>query len=353
MELNKNEKKRNILIGVGIGFVLVGAGTGIYMSINQDKQESSHQEGEELNKNFFAYTKDGVVSLYHTEKKQALSTLDLKKLKTNQAVDENVEYIYSKSEDLKELYAYNDSEKTFYRISVKGNEIVGQKIYTDESLSSFKEFKVIDNQLLILSKDKKHIIHVNLSENNTKQELELNGAVTLFTVKNDVLYYAYDNQLGQFNLKNNEHSTIQLGDKSVDYAFSKDKLYVLNAFGSHLNNSILMEIDLSNMLVNDLVELKSNQNAIFTQMVDGDFLYVGQIKTSKENKKEDVVLPIKTKSLSKKEKISDIPFHPNAIELDDFVYEYNDGQVEIYSLEYGDLVKEIQVDKAVDIMPLS
>ncbi|PLS19654.1 hypothetical protein CVD28_04355 [Bacillus sp. M6-12] len=272
-------------------------------------------------------------------------------------VDENSVYLYSKSEDFKTLYAYSDIEQTFYSVTEKDKKIEAKVLFTATDLKGVKDFKVTsDNKLYVVFEDGTKVREFDLSTNKQTKEYKLQGTSDLFAVRDGFLFYTFADKLGKIDLKNGEEQSVLLGDKSTDFVFTKDKLVILNDFGSKMDNSVLMKINPTDLKVDDLVELKSNENAILSEEVDTETVLVGQIsKTTdldKKVKKEPVVLPIKLSNLQKDLFVKKVPFDKNALEVDGFIYEVKDGTTTVYSAQNGQVSKEIDVDNATKIMPL-
>lgn len=276
--------------------------------------------------------------------------------KTVKKVDENAVYLYSESEDYKKLYAYNEIEKTFYVVSVDGDKVNGEIIATVPDLKGVKDFKVVENKLYVVFEDGTKVREINLSDNKHVKEYKLQGIADLFAVRSGFVYYTFADKLGKLDLANGEENTVLLGDKSTDYVFTKDNLYILNQFGSKLDNSTILKINPSDLKVDDLVELKSNENAILSEEMDSEKILVGQIikitDLNKKVKKENVVLPIKLNNLQKDLFVKNVPFDKDAFEVDGFIYEVKDGTASIYSATNGERTKEIDVEKATKVMPL-
>jgi hypothetical protein len=271
-------------------------------------------------------------------------------------VDENAVYLYSKSEDFKTLYAYNDIEQTFYSVSEKDKKIEAKVLFTAENLPNVKDFKVVENKLYVSFENGEKVKEINLSDTSKTKEYKLKGTADIFAVRDGFFYYTFADQLAKINLADGEEKTILLGDKSTDYVFTEDNLFILNEFGSKLDNSVLIKVNPKDFKVDDLVELKSNQNAILSEELDTNNIMIGQIsKTTDLDKKvveEPVVLPINKSNLGKELFVKDIPFDKTALEVDNFIYEVKEGTTSIYSGTNGKVVKEIKVGEATKIMPL-
>jgi hypothetical protein len=294
----------------------------------------------------------------HSETEEATSPAPVTET-TNQTVQNmngETMYLYSKSEDFKTLYAYNDAEKSFYRVSVKDKKIEAKPLITIETLQGVKDFKVIKDTLYVVWNNGLNLKEIPLSNPQQMKDFSLKGNVDIWAIHNGYFFYTYKDKLGKLNLKDNTQTDILLGDKSLDYVFTKDKLYILNKFGSKLDNSILIKVNPSDLKVDDLVELKTNENAILSEEKDTETILVGQMTKltdlNRNVKKTPVILPIHASNLQKERFVKNIPFDKNALELDGYVYVLKDGKVLIYSSVSGNLIKEIRVEDATKFMPL-
>lgn len=287
---------------------------------------------------------------------EAIKEPTIEKVKIVKKVDENAVYLYSKSEDFKTLYAYNDIEESFYKISEKDKKISGELMVSVSDLKNVKDFKVIKNTLYVLYDNGNKVKEIQLDKKQKRKEFQLTNTAELFAVRNSSIFYTYKDQLAKIDVESSKETTILIGDNSIDYLFTEDNLYLLNSFGSKLDNSVLVKVNPSKMNVEDLVELKSNQNAILSESIDTSTIIVGQISKTKnvDNTilEKEVLLPIKPSNLKKEAYVKDVPFDKNALELDGYVYEVKDGSTSIYSATNGEFVNEIDINKATSIMPL-
>ena len=276
--------------------------------------------------------------------------------KTVKKVDENAVYLYDKSDELTVLYAYNDIEKTFYSVTEEEGKVKGEILFALPDVEGVNEFKVVDGKAYILHAGKTKMTEISLDNPAKKKEQTLQGEVDLFTVRDGIIYYTFADQLGKLNMSDGEHEQLLLGDKSTDYVFTTDHLFILNTFGSKLDNSVLMKINPLEMNVEDLVELKSNENAILSEQEDTENVLVGQVvkikELDKEVRKEQVVLPVNTKNLQKELFIKDVPFNQEAFEVDGFIFEVAKGVTTIYSATNGQKAVEIDVKEATSVMPV-
>lgn len=269
-------------------------------------------------------------------------------------VDESAVYLYSKSDDMKTLYAYNDIEKTFYSVNDEDGVLKGKVVFEMPDIEGINEFKVVDGKLYILHSDKTKMTEVSLDNPVQKKEQTLQGEVDLFTVRDGIIYYTFSDQLGKLDMGDGKHEELLLGDKSTDYVFTADHLFVLNTFGSKLDNSVLMKVNPFEMKVEDFVELKSNHNTILSEQSVSENVLIGQVVKIKERDKkvreEHAVLPIKMDNLKKELFIKDVPFNQDAFEVDGFIFEVTDGVATIYSATNGQKAIEINVKEATDLM---
>lgn len=271
-------------------------------------------------------------------------------------VDENAVYLYSKSEDFKTLYAYNDIEESFYKLTEKDKKVSGELLTSISGLKNVKDFKVVKNTLYVLYDNGNKVKAIQLDKNKKTKEFSLTNTAELFAVRDGFIFYTFKDKLAKIDVSNAKESTILIGDNSVDYLFTEDNLYLLNKFGAKLDNSVLVKVNPSDLKVEDLVELKSNQNAILSEAVDTSMIILGQISKTKnvDNtiSEKEVLLPVKAKNLKKEAYVRDVPFDKNALEIDGYVYEIKEGTTSIYSATNGELRNKVDIKKATSIMPL-
>lgn len=271
-------------------------------------------------------------------------------------VDDDAVYLYSKSEDFKTLYAFNDIEQAFYSLSSNGKKIEATVFFTGHDLKGVQDFKVVDGKLYIVFDYGKKVREIDLSNEKYTKEYVLKGAPDIFAVRNGFFFYTYADKLGKLDLSNGDDRSVLLGDKTIDYLFTQDKLYLLNEFGSQLDNAVLIKVNPSDLKVDDLVELKTNENTILSEDKNTETVLVGQrtkLKQLDKNvKKTPVVLPVKANSLQKELFVKGVPFDREAFEVDGFIYEVKEGAASIYSSSNGEKAIEVDVKEATKVMPL-
>ncbi|WCK56958.1 hypothetical protein PP175_27595 (plasmid) [Aneurinibacillus sp. Ricciae_BoGa-3] len=264
-------------------------------------------------------------------------------------------YLYSKSDDLTSLYAFNDTEKTLYQLSMKGNKIEAKTLLTVSNLPKVSDFKVVNGYLYVLFSNGQSVERIDLANPQKTKQYSLKGKADVWAIKGDYLYYTFGDKLGKINGENGQEMDIAIGEKAQDYLFTKDKLFLLTEFGSKMNNSVLLKVNPTDLKIDDLVEMKTNVNTLLSEQPDTQSVYVGEITSLKDVNgkvnKTPVVLPVNPHSLNKGTYIKHIPYDGKGVEIDGYIYEHQDGKVAVYTTN-GDMVKALRIDKSAEFMPL-
>lgn len=282
-----------------------------------------------------------------------LITKPITKVDANEKMVElskDTSFIYYKSCELNTLYAYNDESKTFYSVSFKDDKLEVNNILTDFEINGVNNFQIVNNVIYYLMENNKDIKTITLS-NLSYSTITLKGKVSSWTVKDNIIYYTYDNMIGKIDTNTNEQLNALLGDMSEEIFFSNDNLYVLNVFGSGNNDSILIQLSSKNLTVESIVRLGSDTNVILSSSVSNK-VYIAQtdktIQLSKVITEEPKILPIDLETMEKEKAIKDVSINSTSIENNGYFYVLENKKLSIYST-VGNTVKMIDVD-GIDFM---
>lgn len=223
-------------------------------------------------------------------------------------------YLYSTSKDHKVLYAYLKNRKTFYIVSANDYKFEVKTLLTCSNMPSFMEFKVTEDNIFALSIDKTSIIKLPINAQTAPILYHFEAPIDVWEASNNYLYYCHGEALEQLNLLTNKNYTTQLGDISEDIFLLNNKLYVLNQFGSGLENAILIKMNSSNLLVEGLVELKNKNNIVF-QNVNNNIIYIGQEADTTSN-----VISIPTESFEINEETFVLTYKTKPINIQNFIF---------------------------------
>lgn len=261
-------------------------------------------------------------------------------------LDDSTVFYYVKSDDLKALYAYNDTTKSFYKIAVSDDKINATVLVTDFDLANIKDYRIDDENVYILTDEDNKITYLTISKPSTRDEYVLEGNLDVWTIDDGYLYYTYSDRLGKFDFADQSQIDIDLGDKSIDIFIKDNKLYVLNNFGSKLDNSVLFKINPNDLKADDLIKLNNNENVIISKNNDG-YIYVGQIhkRTSleKEEIRTPVLAPISIVNLKEENKIKPFEYTEETMGVFDRIFVMDEDIINIYDTK-GHLIKNMTVN---------
>lgn len=263
-------------------------------------------------------------------------------------------YLYFDDINQKALFVYNNNTKTIYKVTVADNKLNVQEVGQNNEFVVAKGIYATTDFILLAENGTPNLQIYDIG-NKAVRNIELQGILTNWVVQGDELYYTYGNRLGKFNLKNNEQRDVLLGDESIDMILLQDKLYILSAFGSQVENSLLMKVDPSELKVDDFIELKSNMISILSKGED-DKLYIGRIEREKdltgEVKETPKITLINTKHLAMESNKWEMPYSDESAGYNSHLYMLKDGKLSIYPLNSTDPVQSIHVSgEAFMIVP--
>jgi hypothetical protein len=260
---------------------------------------------------------------------------------------------YSKSEETNTLYAYNDISKSFYSITSENGKLKANVLFTNSSIQGLIDFKIIEGDIYYLFNNGNSVNKVTLSNPYSLKTINLEGITDCWTVKDNVLYYSFNDNLSKIDLTNDEKTNILIGDKTLDMFFVNDTLFVLNTFGSKENNSILLKIDTADLNVDKILELNNSDNFILS-VENKSVAYLGQIeKTTELNKnitKNKVVASVDLNLMELKQSFKNIDFNKTVSGTTGYIYVLNDSNVNIHNTK-GNIEKSFSVE-GNNIMPL-
>lgn len=189
-------------------------------------------------------------------------------------------YIFHTDQKDEKVYAYSDLTDEVYQITIKDAKLHVEIIATVSSEQESIWLFVDKENLWIADKEKRHIQVFDLQEPEKLIEWDTKGIMSEWFVQGTTLHYAYDNRIAYEELGKGILKDVVLGDTTVDFVKIDDKFYVLNSFGNKSDNSLLMKVNPKDLVVDDLIEMKSNQTAILSYGDEGT-LYVGKIEKTK------------------------------------------------------------------------
>jgi len=274
--------------------------------------------------------------------------------KTVKKVDENAVYIYFKDVNDKSLYAYNDIEKSVYKLTVDEGKWKAETLMSHDDFKEAEWLYVEDGRVWLADKERTRIQVAEFNGKDVKT-IEAKGEMSKWAVQDDTVFYTYNNRMMAYQLNGNKETDIVVGDETIDFVKVKDKFYVLNSFGKKSDNSILLQVNPSDLRVDSLMELKSDQTAILSHS-ESDMLYVGKIQKTKsldgEVVEEPKVLSINLKTLSSDPMNWELVFSPTMMGWSQYLYSVEDGEVKVYRAGDNQPSKEFPIkDKQFTLIP--
>lgn len=266
--------------------------------------------------------------------------------KTVKEISKDAHYLFFSDIEGRTLYAYSDFDKEVYQITQSEGKLEVKEILQNDQFVTADDMLIAKDRLLLTEKGTNKLQIVDIKDAKNVQTVELEGDPTHLAVQGEALFYTFGNRLGKFNLTNGEKTSVLLGDESFELISLEDKLFVLNAFGKQTTNSLLMKVNPSDLNVDNLVELKTDESAILSKG-ETDELYVGRvtkdIDLSGNVTKENKISPINLKTLSMEKSDWSMPFTKESLGYESHLYMLQDGKLNIYAVNNVEPEKSIVV----------
>ncbi|WCF11441.1 hypothetical protein NDS46_31280 (plasmid) [Paenibacillus thiaminolyticus] len=266
--------------------------------------------------------------------------------RTKKKVIASPSYLFFKDINETVLYGYSNFSKEVYKITEEKGKINVEVIAKYSSLGKAYDFMVAGGKVFLSEQEQSKVQVFNIRTPDQVQTIELDGHPSNWLLRKEELFYTYRDRLGKYNLSTNEKSNILVGDESLDLFNYKEKLYILNSFGKKTMNSLLMQINPSDLHVDNILELKSKTTAIVSKGQDDLFL-VGIDKSQSNSPKEmseSKIHLIKENSLSLENSNWSIPFTEEAITYNSHLYILRDKSLSVYTLNSTEPIKTVELE---------
>ena len=257
-------------------------------------------------------------------------------------------FLIDMSDDLKELYLLNNSNKELHIISVKNNKIKDNVINMDikQSLINFTSFDYDNGNIALLSDDSESFIIKAKDSSAKKIQTNTGYSVDNFKIVKDNLIFTSGEYICSTSLlsnTNNEILKIHIGEQSSYIHEISDKLFIHNNFGMSRGISIILDIDPSTLYINDMKKYSiptntfisnSNDSRIyFNEVSDNDSAKRQMIKYSYiEDFVENGAYPIESNSILN---------NSNSYGSLGYVYYKDNSKITIFNIKSNEIDLEI------------
>lgn len=271
---------------------------------------------------------------------------------TNKTVTKKVEdstFIYYADTKEKTLYAYSTFANEVYQLTVNKGKWSVETIATVDTKREADWLFVDSNNVWLADKSHTNIQVFELENTEKVVEWDTKGKMTKWHIDGDVVHYTYENRMTSEQLGKGVIEDVVLGDVTVDFAFVGDKFYVLNSFGKKSDNSLLMKVNPKDLVVDDLIELKSNETSILSHGDEG-VVYVGKIEKTKgldgeiTEKPKVVSVDVTSESLQEESMKWELIFSPSMKGWNKHLYAIEDNELHVYPTGKDTPVKEFEVN---------
>lgn len=165
-----------------------------------------------------------------------------------------------------------------YDISVIENAIEANIVLKGYNLNNLKSVAMNDSNIYLTYFGENTIREIprefatkgNINSDNVRM-LNPGDYPDFILADGESLYYTTSDKFGQYNVSNGASRTIDIGDETLDLFIDDKYVYVVNAFGRGLDNSILIKIDKNSLMVDNILQL---------QGLNSDFIGMGAENTA-------------------------------------------------------------------------
>lgn len=256
-KLKKNRKKIILLI-IAFLLFLIGGIFFYHKYTNKDIDMSKFTDSNTVVKNIINAENNGNISLIKIKDNKKIDELKL---------DEGT-YIYSKSNNLDYLVAYNKDKFAFYFINESNDKLKEKKVFDFKADDEISEIKCDGDFIYVMYKENNKISVINLKNKNISKIFLKDMAVN-WAVKDSNIIFTNAKKIYRLDTKTNTTTNIDVGDISKDICNVNNKILVLNDFGKGLNTSVTFEIEPSNLKIDNLIKYESSNQIMLNSDGDG------------------------------------------------------------------------------------
>lgn len=186
-------------------------------------------------------------------------------------ISENGEYIYSKAQNENIVYALNKNNNKLYSIEENNQNIKIEQIEFNVDNSKEILWFLVDKSYIVYEaeneKQEKSVNVVYREKNENKEIPNIKNVENSYLIDNDLIvsseYKIYKISLIDFNT-----ISIDLGDEINKFEVLDNELFVQNSFGSGLNTSIILNIDINDLAINNLYKFDSKNIDLVKNLTD-------------------------------------------------------------------------------------
>lgn len=269
----------------------------------------------------------------------------------------DVKFVYSTSNDISSILVYNNFNNTFMKIFTDKDKIKVESILKTNKYYDIDDFKIENDCIYALSKKNKKVY--KFKQDADVIEKDINYPIKDWTIYKDTIYLIGEDKetLDTINMDNKENNitSLNLGDKSSNIEIVNDNLYVLNNFGSKKNNNIVHEFNPTTLASEGWVELNDINNTLIKSANTEKFIVLKQdsIDNNKKNKESLISIDrdkydkltkgfITTNSLNTKD----------AIVKENLLYEKKDNIINLKTISKLKEVGSINIENGTIFVPV-
>lgn len=317
--------------------------------VKELKDKKEEQEEKQSTKENFVYIKtsdglmatkveDGKVVLYDKEGNPIESiSLNNNISETEEKIEENNSSTLNKLLEIpvktnfttfrtinNELVFRDNKRNALIKIEEKDGNIISELLVKNIELKNLNNVYINNNNLyLTFDKDTNIVkIPINANKKGITTKYDVKEIPDFVFVKDDCIYYSTPTKIGKYDttVEKNNITKIDVGDKTSDVYVKDNTIYAINEFGKGKDNSVLMKINMDDLTVEGIMELKGINSKFIG--INNDMIYIRQKNSIKEVDLEN----FKPKTARKRKEGTPVQVKDN------FLYLLKDGKVEIIDL---------------------
>lgn len=249
---------------------------------------------------------------------------------------ENFEIIYNKNKiNNGKLYAYLTNDKHLIEITIKKGKFETNSVLKNLPFKNVQQLHTYKDEIVILHDDSKKISTINVLENRMVNSIDVPIAVTWVEIKDNYIAYAFNTKIYVYNTLTGETKENDLGEAIQQPKIFNNSIYLYTNFANEVNNSVYMQLDLKELTITSIEELKAKHNYVMS--VDEDIIVSqhseeeGKNNTIKNQFYIATLAGKKVRLLTRDSNVDKI--YKNSVLTNQQIFIMEDGKLNVYPLE--------------------
>lgn len=273
-------KNKIIAGGATIAIALIAAGAIFFISTmnNGNTQDDTEFVGDEqrIADYLITPTKDKVI-LSMAEKEQSESSYTYKNV---DELDTNDKTIYSNSNDLDSLYAFDKTTKKISQYKVDNANLAKNDVADYKGdVTDFKSFKYHDNVFAGYSNG-----YITVQYKDKVEVIKVDGDVANYLIKDNRVLYAIKNKLYAYNVETKKTQSVDLEKDIQDIELINNQVVAMSKFGETNKTSTIASFKVADLYATGLTTVNYTDTVALQNSDENVDFYV----FSKDNQKNGI-----------------------------------------------------------------